>query len=460
MSLLGIVTFALLTRYLGVASFGDYTTVMAFGGLVTTVADFGFSVIVLRDLSLKEGSDKRRYFRLSNSARTLFALAASLICLAILPFVGYSMVVKLGIALMAVSVIAQVQSFALRNYLQVEYQVYKFVISELIARVILLGGVFYILTNNLGILAIFIVTALSWVVQFLLGLIWISKSRDYGFSYNQVETKKIIQDSFWMGIVLVLSFTYVKVDTVILSILRDSYDVGIYGAPYRIIEVISTFPGMLMGNLAPAVSQFAITNRKKLSEATSKVLTAMAAISIPLFVGGSLLASPIIELAAGEEFVYASTVSIFAKTIGAPQVLQILLLVSVFGFWVVALNSIIVALGQQKKLVFSYALAAVFNIVANIILVPQFSYLAASIITLLSELIILYFSLRILRDLINFKIDLGALGKIIFASALMAGAIIAIKSMGVILITIVAAVLYLALILGPLKMISVKDIIG
>lgn len=460
MSLLGIVTFGLLTRYLGVSNFGDYTTVMAFGGLVTTVADFGFSVIVLRDLSLQDGEKKRHYFRISNFARTIFALVVSLLAVAILPVLGYSIVVKMGIAMVAISVIAQVQSFAIRNYLQVEYQVYKFVISEIIARVILLGGIFYVLNNDLGLIAIFVVTALSWVVQFLLGLVWIVKTKDYGFSYNSTDVRKLIQDSFWMGIVLILSFTYVKVDTVILSILKDSYDVGIYGAPYRIIEVVSTFPGMLMANLAPAVSQFAVTNHKKLKEVTTKIITAMGAISIPLFVGGSMLATGVIELAAGEEFVYASTVSIFAKTVGAPQVLQILLLVGVFGFWVVALNSIIVALGQQKKLLLSYSIAAIFNIVANLIFIPQFSYLASAIITLISELIILYSSTRILKSLIDFKIDFRALAKVIFASILMGGIIFALKSMGVVLVTIFASIFYIAFTLGILKLIEPKNILS
>lgn len=459
MSLLGIITFALLTRYLGVAGFGDYTTVLAFSGLALTIADFGFSTIILRDLSLQPEAKKRRYFRISNTTRSLFALVVSLATLAILPFLDYSLAVKLGIALVTSSIIVQVQAFAIRNYLQAKYEVYKFVISELIARVVLLGAMFYVLVNGYGLVAIFAATVFTTLLQFFLSLLWIKKTGDYGFQYDAKENRQIIEDSFWMGIVLILSFTYVKVDTVILSFLRDSFDVGIYGAPYRIIEVVSTFPGMLMANLAPAVSQLAKNNLSKLASVTPKILTAMSAISIPLFVGGSLLAPQIITLAAGSEFTNASTVSIAGKAIAAPEVLQILLLVSILSFWVVALNSVVVALGKQKRLLTSYAGAAIFNIAANLIFVPKFSYFAASLTTLIAEFIILVYSAKILKEYIDFRLDFLGLGKVLLSSALMAIAILLLKPIGVILTTLIAALIYLFLALFVFKILNLKKII-
>lgn len=459
MSLLGIVTFALLTRYLGVAGFGDYTTVLAFSGLALTIADFGFSTIILRDLSLQSEAKKRRYFRVSNATRSVFALVVSLVTLAILPFLDYSLSVKLGIALVTTSIVVQVQAFAIRNYLQAKYEVYKFVISELIARAVLLGAMFYVLVNGYGLVAIFGATVFTTLLQFLLSLLWIKKSGDYGFHYDASENRKIIEDSFWMGIVLILSFTYVKVDTVILSFLRDSFDVGIYGAPYRIIEVISTFPGMLMANLAPAVSLLAKNNLPKLASVTPKILTAMSAISIPLFVGGSLLAPQIITLAAGSEFTNASTISIAGRAIAAPEVLQILLLVSILSFWVVALNSVVVALGKQKRLLASYASAAVFNIAANLIFVPQFSYFAATLTTLIAELIILVYSAKILKEYVNFKVDFLGLGKVLMASVLMAVVVLVLKPIGVILTTLIAALVYLLFAIFIFKILDLKKIL-
>jgi O-antigen/teichoic acid export membrane protein len=67
--------------------------------------------------------------------------------------------------------------------------------------------------------------------------------------------------------------------------------------------------------------------------------------------------------------------------------LQIMIWSIPFGWINSIVNYILIALGQQSKLTRAFAVGLSFNIIANIILIPYFSYIAAAFVTILSELV-------------------------------------------------------------------------
>jgi len=93
---------------------------------------------------------------------------------------------------------------------------------------------------------------------------------------------------------------------------------------------------------------------------------------------GVLFSNLIIQILGGDEF----TQSVL--------VLQILLSGLIIYFVSAPLAWLIVVLEKQVYLPWIYLLNAIFNIVANIIFIPRYSFYAAAVITHLSELMILF----------------------------------------------------------------------
>jgi O-antigen/teichoic acid export membrane protein len=68
-----------------------------------------------------------------------------------------------------------------------------------------------------------------------------------------------------------------------------------------------------------------------------------------------------------------------------------------FG-WINSLtNYVLIALGQQRALTRAFALALVFNVALNLVLLPSYGFAAAALVTIASEIfegLIFYFTLR------------------------------------------------------------------
>ena len=71
----------------------------------------------------------------------------------------------------------------------------------------------------------------------------------------------------------------------------------------------------------------------------------------------------------------------------AAVALQIMIWSIPFGWINSIVNYILIALGQQSKLTRAFVVGLSFNIIANLILIPRFSYVAAAFVTILSELV-------------------------------------------------------------------------
>ena len=69
--------------------------------------------------------------------------------------------------------------------------------------------------------------------------------------------------------------------------------------------------------------------------------------------------------------------------------MRILIIPIVIFYLTAPLSWLVVTLGYQKFLPWVYAVSATFNIIANFIFIPQYSFYAASVITVISELIVL-----------------------------------------------------------------------
>ena len=101
-TIIGLVTIGLLLRYLGQTGYGEYTTILVFVGIFSTLTDLGLYIIHVREISKVEN-----YSRITSSILTL-RLLAGLIILSLAPilawlFFPYSASVKLGILVAAIS---------------------------------------------------------------------------------------------------------------------------------------------------------------------------------------------------------------------------------------------------------------------------------------------------------------------------------------------------------------------
>ncbi|TSC94894.1 MAG: putative lipopolysaccharide O-side chain biosynthesis protein [Candidatus Berkelbacteria bacterium Athens1014_28] len=254
---------------------------------------------------------------------------------------------------------------------------YRVAIVELVGKVLQTGIIIIAVVRDWGFLAIMSSLLAYMAFNFFFVLLLSRKYVKFHLHFNFPYWKKFLKMSAPMGISVIITFLYFKMDTILLSVLKGSAEVGIYNAAYKILENITFFPAMIVGLTLPLTSKFIFTDKKKFAEISNKTAKVFFLLIIPLFVAVMFLAEDIMLLIGGAEF------AVSANT------LRILIIALVFIFFGNFFNNILLAGNLQKKMMVALGFCAAFNIGANFVMIPLYSYTGAAITSALTEMLVI-----------------------------------------------------------------------
>jgi O-antigen/teichoic acid export membrane protein len=371
----GFLITVLIARYFGVVGYGDFIKITSFVALFYLIVDFGINAIFLRE------DDKLSHFKDIFYLRLLISLGifivTNLISL-LLPFnsvlgIGFSSPIKLGIFVFSFTLFFQSIIYSTSAVFQKElkYSLYSYsVIFGSILNLILVGGVILLKGTILEVVLSYLIGAAATA---FLGII-LAKKSILPFSLDLTFSKKIILSSLPLGIMLIFNLVYFRVDTILLSLLKPSTDVGVYGLSYKFFDFLIALPLFLSNSLYP----FLLENKKN----TRKFF---------VLVWNYLLIFAIIGVFLIIPFLFLSPLFAFIKKDFMLSILPFnFLLFSLPIFFVTSLLQwTLITLGRQKFLMWVYFVSTVFNIILNLIFIPQYSYLASAIITGVTELLVM-----------------------------------------------------------------------
>ena len=393
-------------RYLGKAVFGEYIIILAYLFIFGVLSDLGLYSIVVREIS-KEGAEEKKII---NSAFTLRALAGIFIFIAgilISLFFPYSHAVKLGIAIGAIGFWFLGNCQVLIGVFQKHLRMDKSAIAEVSGRIAQFIFVIFTIQYNLGFLAIVFAIAIGGFVNFLIIFLFVQKYVRLKFVFDFAFWKKLLKASYPLAISAILVMIYFKMDTIFLSLMKSTEDVGIYGAGYKILESLIFFSAMFVGLMMPFLSKYAFLNKEKFQKISQKTLDFLLVIIIPLIVGTLFLSDKIIALIAKNDF---------PESVGVLNIL-------IFAIGVIFLGSLfsnmMIARNLQKSLAKIYGAGAIFNFGTNLIFIPRYSYIGASLTTVATEILVTVLMIFVLYKSLEFFLSFKITLKAIFASAVM-----------------------------------------
>ena len=257
---LSLLSIRLITGYLGQDGFGDYATVLAFFAFFSAIADLGIGAVTAREIS-REGADEGRILGHVISLRILSAAALILLSPIVIFFFDYSRDVEIGILIAAVATVFSTLSLTLNGIFQKHLAMDKVAMVEFLGKLLQVGAVFLIVKADWGFLAIAatLLVSLSWNALVVLLI-----SRRYTTFRLRIDTaawKDFLRESWPMGMTAIITFAYFKMDTILLSVLQTSSEVGIYNVAYKIMENLIFFPAMLAVLVLPRLSRSIFTYR-------------------------------------------------------------------------------------------------------------------------------------------------------------------------------------------------------
>lgn len=403
---IGVVNIGIIARILGQTQFGIYTTIFVFLQTIMTLADLGLYLTLLNQVSATTDKQEEKK-RIDNiftirlvSAILVFALAPVLI-----KFFPYDAAVKTGVLILAGAFFWQSLISTLTAVFAKYFDMARAALVTLVAKLAYLIPLIYIYQNGGTMNQMLFWNTLASAASFLLLWIFIQRHQNIGLSWDFVYWQKVFRIAWPLSLGVVLNLVYFKADTLILSAYHSAANVGLYGAAYKVLEVLTTFPHMFMGLILPL---FVLAWQKKDLQQLQKIqqgtFNFFVIINIWLLLLVWFMSKKIMLLVTGPEFVASG------------PILNILVLAIVAIFFGTMFTYLVVALDSQKQMLKYYFLAAIFGLAAYFIFIPAYSFWAAAIITVLVEIFIWWAAYSVVRKKAKLSLKKNVLWRAILSA--------------------------------------------
>ena len=375
-TLLGLVVVAIMTRGLQTAGFGQYTTVVAFLQAFGIVIDFGLTMTVGRELGrgLKPAPEL-----IGNlvSFRVITAAAAFALAPLVAFALPYPLIIKIGITLSALGFLAGTLSQTLSAVFQAQLKSGWLVGSELGGRLVLLAGVSLAALCGANLYGYLTALLLANIATCVVAVVGVQKSIPFTFKLDLKVWGELWRSTWPVAVSIAFNLIYFKADTLILSLIKPAADVGLYGAAYKVLEVLLAIPAIIGGLVLPlAARAHQQNNNKELASLYSGTFDSLLAACLAIIAGSLTVGIPLIVLLAGPGFATAG------------NILMILSLATAAIFLSNASGYFIFALGKQRQVLPLYAVASVIALAGYAFAIPRYSYWGAAWMTVVVELLV------------------------------------------------------------------------
>ncbi|MFA6537690.1 MAG: flippase [Patescibacteria group bacterium] len=437
----GVVSLGIMTRYLGQVGFGYYVIVVSFLQFFGILVDFGLSLTTVQLLSQPK-ADQNRIMNSVMSLRVISAFLFLLLPCGLVWLFPWPMIVKFGVLINVGGYffISLVQTMT--GLFQQKLVMWKIALSDIFSKALLVFGIFVCAYFDFGLSWMFFVITMTNFFNFLLVYGYSRQYISWKLSFDFLMWQKIWSFSWPIALSIVFNLLYLRMDTIIMAFSRSVEEVGLYGATYRIIDILTMLPAVFMGIVLPHASQiFAEKRIVDLRRLLQKSFDALMLAVWPIVFGGIYFSEKVMVLVAGQNFSSAGIILRF-------------LIIAVLAIFVTTLFSYaVVAVNRQKTMMWGFLTSAILTLIGYVLLIPRIGWPGAVAMTLFSEFLIMIWSAVLVYREIKFFPSLKNTAKSILSAGLMLVVLSFVKDWPILVCVVIGAVVYFPLVylLGVFK---------
>ena len=375
-SICGFIWTILMARYLGVSEYGIVGFAISLTGILSILFDLGIGIHSVRHIATDYDSAPK-YLGNAIPLKSIFSVIGFIVILIIVILMKADRITIIITMLFAIEQIikkfVELMNATFQAFEEGKYQG----IGNTILNILLLIFILITIFTDLGIYGI----AISYILANVLALIY----EYYALKKYITQPKYEIDTTFCKRVTIaaipfavsaILYSIYYSIDMVMLTNMVGNYATGIYNATYKLISVLTLFYTVYTAVIFPVMSKFYKNDEKMLLISFEKSIKYLMLAIIPFAVATMFYSTDIINLIYGHEYDAASSV------------LSILIWTVCLLFISGACNTLLNASYKEVTVTKIYAVAAVFNIVLNLFMIPALSYNGAAITTVLSDILI------------------------------------------------------------------------
>jgi len=429
--------FTLVARYIGANDIGIYTFAISLTTIFTIFIDFGLSSVLTREAA-KFRDKANQYLNNIITVKIIFSLVSYLAVVIVINLLGKPELSRIMVYLSGIVMI--LDSFTLaffaifRAHQNLKYEAVGIAINQILILIVGLTGIFLKFPLYILVIALLFGSLFNFLYSLILLKIKL------GFNFILIWDKPILQTLFKIALPFALAGIFVRVysyiDQILLSLLIGDKALGWYSVPYKITYAFQFIPAAFAAAIYPAMSECYLDNKEKLKMIFDKAMYLLIILSVPAAVGIACLA---------DKLILSLYTAEFAPSIMA---LQIFIIAVIPIFLNYPAGSLLNACDRQATNTFNMGVTMIINIILNIILIPRYQHIGASIAAVVSLTILFILNLIWVPKIISYdsKFLILKLIKTIFAALIMCAFLLLLKEkVNFIILIIAGAILYLGI---------------
>jgi O-antigen/teichoic acid export membrane protein len=362
-------------RLLGRTDVGAYTFLVVFTTYLDTLIDFGLNALLARDISRGSVGPSAAFRVVSGLRLGLWLLGLPLVAIvygplrertnistdaALAGWIFYAALLPTVVAKTATGVLWAAERLDLTAVVSVLATVLRTVLGA----AVLFGG--------LGLIGLAATSLATNIVTAL--VLWsFATRRAMATEGPSAAHAAWLRQSWPLFVNQLLQGLFFKVDALLLPGLAGTAAAGAYAAAYKVSEGAGIVSSSFTLALFPRLSR-----GSDLSGAYRLALRALLQIAFPLAAGIALLSEPIVAVVGGRDYLPDSAIA-----------LAILIAYLPLSYANGLTQYLLIAAGRQRLLTGAFVAALVFNLAANLLLIPRFGYVGAAWVTVASEVVLL-----------------------------------------------------------------------
>lgn len=370
-----LITFPYISRVLGVENIGIYNFSASVVSYFTLLAGLGINTYAIREGARYRNNKKEisefcsEVFSI-NLISTFISYGILAVCLFFLPSLHDDV---LMILILSVSICFT--TLGCEWVFNIYEEFWFITIRTILFQILSVILMFVFVKNKHSLIQYALITVLATSGANIINIFVRKKYCDIRFCFG-VKLKKHLLPILILFANSIAMTIYINSDVTILGLISGNYYVGLYSVATKVYTMLKSLLGALIVVSIPRLSSYlGAENKKQYVETSSIILNALITIAVPAMVGTFALSDEIVLILSGREYIAASM---------SLKILSVALVFSIFSWFYT--SCVLVVNKQDRSVLKATTLAAVANIVMNVILIPYFNQNAAAFTTALAEL--------------------------------------------------------------------------
>ncbi len=362
MWLLTLALTVILPRYLGAVGVGKLHFASSVWLMIGVITAFGTDILLTKEIARQPNKTPMLFGSAMVVQLSLFvtgyALTLLTLWLANYPQDTIYVVALVGIASLVRQLIGVTQA-VLQGLEKMEI----FSFGEIVGNAIYTAIGIVLLFMGWDIYAIAILMIASTTVNLALQLFFLRRLYTLRLNFAWRGAYGLLQRGWPYLLSSFFLVAYMQIDIIIISALVDERAIGWYGAADRLFGTLLFIPSVYITAAFPALSRMFVDDKSALQRLISKSFDTLFLLSIPIGLGITIIANPLVVLIFGAEFANSG------------PILAVFGIVIVLTYQNILIGRFLISMDRQNAWTIVMAVATLATIALDFVLIPWFQTL-------------------------------------------------------------------------------------